>query len=43
MKTIQFTNEELEQIRMYLSFLPHRVTKAKKDLKNIESLIEKLK
>ena len=43
MKTIQFTNEELEQMKMYLSYLPENVTTAKTDLKNIESLIEKLK
>jgi len=43
MKTIEFTNEQLQQLEVYLTWIANESTNAKEDLKNIETLLAKLK
>ena len=43
MKTIKFTNEEIEQLQNYLYWTKSVSTKAKTDIKNIDNLLNKLK
>lgn len=43
MKTIEFTNEELQQLEVYLTYTANYSTNAKEDLKNIETLLAKIK
>lgn len=43
MKTVKFTTEEIEQLEAYLIWTAQEVTKAKKDIEQINNLLNKLK